>query len=210
MVNEMEFGSDPKEGIANMARRSQGTAGLQAVETTFMDASSCVAEVMGTELFTLTPDTVVGSALRLAATKRIHHFLVIEDGSLTGIVCQADLQQARQGALISDCMSSPVLCIGPETTLKEAADIMQENAVGCLPVVTGAFLVGVITRDGLGRMGVAPDDDLDDDDDEDPDASICAACGGEKNVRRDLRTAMLTLCSDCAAVMPVTAIPRGN
>jgi hypothetical protein len=29
-------------------------------------------------------------------------------------------------------------------------------------------------------------------------------------VRRDLRTGMLSLCTDCAAVMPVTDPPRGN
>jgi predicted transcriptional regulator len=176
-----------------------------------MDASCCVAEVMGTELFTLTPDTVVGSALRLAATKRIHHFLVIEDGSLTGIVCQDDLRQARHGALVGECMSSPVLCIGPETTLKEAADIMQENEVGCLPVVTGAFLVGVITRDKLTRMGLPPEEvpeptittDV-------ASAPICAACGGAHEVRRDLRTGMLNLCAECAAVMPANDPPRGN
>jgi predicted transcriptional regulator len=173
-----------------------------------MDASCCVAEVMGTELFTLTPDTVVGSALRLAATKRIHHFLVIEEGSLTGIVCQDDLRTARQSALVGECMSSPVLCIGPETTLKEAADIMEENAVGCLPVVTGAFLVGVITKDKLSKMGVNPDEAAEED--EESEAASCAACGGAQEVRRDLRTGLLSLCVKCAAVMPLTEPPRGN
>jgi predicted transcriptional regulator len=174
-----------------------------------MEPSCCVAEVMGTELFTLTPDTVVGSALRLAANKRIHHFLVIEDGSLTGIVCQDDLRQARHGALVGECMSSPVLCIGPETTLKEAADIMQENEVGCLPVVTGAFLVGVITRDKLTRMGLSTEEE----EEVLPVAAetlSCAACGGAHDVRRDLRTGMLLLCSECAAVMPANDPPRGN
>jgi CBS domain-containing protein len=192
-----------------MSRREEGSAGLTTAEENFMDASCCVAEVMGTELFTLTPDTVVGSALRLAAHKRIHHFLVIEDGSLTGIVCQADLQQARTSAMVGECMSSPVLCIGPETTLKEAADIMQENSVGCLPVVTGAFLVGVITRDKLVRMGVEAEESGED---PEPDETmlVCAACGGSKDVRRDLRTGMLSLCNDCAAVMPATDPPRGN
>ena len=38
----------------------------------------------------------------------------------------------------------------------------------------------------------------------------CAACGGHKGVRRDLRTGMLSLCTDCAAVMPATDPPRGN
>jgi predicted transcriptional regulator len=174
-----------------------------------MDASCCVAEVMGTELFTLTPDTVVGSALRLAANKRIHHFLVIEDGSLTGIVCQADLQQARTSALVGECMSSPVLCIGPETTLKEAADIMHENSVGCLPVVTGAFLVGVITRDKLVRMGVEAEQELEVATVDESEVT-CAACGGHQGVRRDLRTGMLSLCVECAAVMPAADVPRGN
>jgi CBS domain-containing protein len=194
-----------------MRRRSQETAGLSAVEEgSSLDASCCVAEVMGTELFTLTPDTVVGSALRLAATKRIHHFLVIEEGSLTGIVCQDDLRLARQGALVGECMSSPVLCIGPETTLKEAADIMQENAVGCLPVVTGAFLVGVITRDKLVRMGVNAEDVVETPEGEAPAAQACAACGSNEGIRRDLRTGLLFLCGDCAAVMPSTDPPRGN
>jgi hypothetical protein len=102
-----------------------------------------------------------------------------------------------------------VLCIGPETTLKEAADIMQENAVGCLPVVTGAFLVGVITRDKLVRMGVEAEDEVEEPE-PDESALACAACGGSKDVRRDLRTGMLSLCTECAAVMPATDPPRGN
>jgi CBS domain-containing protein len=163
---------------------------------------------MGTELFTLTPDTVVGSALRLSASKRIHHFLVIDDGSLTGIVCQEDLRLARQSSLVGECMSSPVLCIGPETTLREAADIMQENSVGCLPVVTGAFLVGLITRDKLERMGVGPDDAQIETGDE---VLTCAACGSEENVHRDVRAGMVGLCRNCAAVMPAVVEPlKGN
>lgn len=195
-----------------MRRRSQSMAGRSTVEGPVLDASCCVAEVMGTELFTLTPDTVVGSALRLAAAKRIRHFLVIEDGSLTGIVCQDDLRQARRSALVGECMSSPVLCIGPETTLREAADIMEENSVGCLPVVTGAFLVGVITRDKLAHMGVNAQERivLDETAGEDQEPSVCVACGGAKQVRKELRAGMMALCQDCAAVMPAAEMLKGN
>ena len=52
-------------------------------------------------------------------------------------------------------MSSPVLCIGPDTTLEEAAQIMGEQEVSCLPVVTGAFLVGIVTRAALATVGLA-------------------------------------------------------
>ena len=97
----------------------------------------CVAEVMGTELYTLTPDTVVASARRLAFDNGIDHLLVLENGTLAGIVCKDDLRFAARTALVSECMSSPVLCIAPDTTLREAAQIMVEQNVSCLPVVTG-------------------------------------------------------------------------
>jgi CBS domain-containing protein len=176
-----------------------------------VDPSCCVAEVMGTDLFTLTPDTVVASALRLSAAKRIRHFLVIEDGNLTGIVCQSDLRQARDSSLVGTCMKTPVLCIGPETTVQDAADIMEQNAVGCLPVVTGAFLVGMITRDRLSKLTgkevrstPSGDVSLEDVLAEAPDDSTCAACGRETTVKPYLRSGMLSLCKDCAALMPAS------
>jgi CBS domain-containing protein len=173
-----------------------------------VDPACCVAEVMGTDLFTLTPDTVVASALRLATTKRIRHFLVIEDGNLTGIVCQSDLRQARDGSLVGTCMKTPVLCIGPETTVQDAADIMEQNAVGCLPVVTGAFLVGMITRDRLSKLTgkelrSIPQLEQALEDPSEPEENSCAACGRETAVKPYLRSSMIPLCKDCAALMPV-------
>jgi len=115
-----------------------------------LDIGSCtVAEVMGTDLFTLTPETSVESARRLVNMSGNHHLIVIEDGTLAGIVCETDLRKADQDGCVADCMTSPVLCISAETTLQEAVDIMGANDVDCLPVVTGAFLVGMVTRDAL-------------------------------------------------------------
>ena len=169
---------------------------------------------MGTELFTLTPDTVVSSALRLASSRRIQHFLVIEDGSLTGIVCQSDLRSARESALVAACMKSPVLCIGPDTTVEDAAEIMEQNEVGCLPVVTGAFLVGMITRDKLSTLekdDVALEvDDLLADEPEEPVEIACTACGRSDKVRHYYRAGMLPLCGDCADLLPAAESPRGN
>ena len=174
---------------------------------------------MGTELFTLTPDTVVASALRLASSRRIRHFLVIEDGSLTGIVCQSDLRQARESSLVSGCMKSPVLCIGPDTTVKDAVDIMDQNEVGCLPVVTGTFLVGMITRDRLSKLTGKPpvrsliesvDIELETEEEQEVEMTTCTACGKADTVRPYYRAGMLPLCGDCAEVLPATRAPRGN
>lgn len=172
-----------------------------------IDETSCVAEVMGTELFTLTPDTMVGSALRLASTRRIHHFLVIEDGSLAGIVAERDLQEAGEATFVGACMKSPVLCVAPDTTVEEARDIMEENEVGCLPVVTGTFLVGMLTRErlvppqGLAGRGPFVDEPIE--------AGPCTACGAP-DARPYYRAGMLPLCRTCAELLPRAEPRRGN
>jgi len=151
--------------------------------------SCCVAEVMGTELFTLTPDTVVASAQRLAVDNGVEHLLVLDNGTLTGIVCSGDLRGASRDALVGECMSSPVLCVGPDTTLQDAVDIMAENDIGCLPVVTGAFLVGIVTLEALATAGLtehAPQE-----------PATCVACGARHNVRREPHAGCLALCTDC-------------
>jgi CBS domain-containing protein len=151
--------------------------------------SCCVTEVMGTELFTLTPDTVVASARRLAFDNGIRHLLVLEGGALAGIVTEEDLRMAARDALVGELMKSPVLCIAPETTLDEAATLMEEHGVSCLPVVEGAQLVGLVTRAGLAALGGGPDP-LDA-------AEVCVACGSAEDVRHDPRAALLAMCADC-------------
>jgi len=152
------------------------------------DTGSCqVAEVMGTELFTLTPDTVVASAQRLAFDNDIQHMLVLDGGTLTGIVCDEDLRTASRDALVGELMRTPVLCIAPDTTLDEAIELMEEHGVSCLPVVKGTALVGIVTRKGLALLGGGPE----------AEADVCVACGGTEEVRHDPRAGMLALCADC-------------
>jgi CBS domain-containing protein len=160
--------------------------------------SCCVAEVMGTELYTLTPDTVVASAKRLARDNGIEHLLVLDNGTLTGIVCGDDLRTAARDALVGECMSSPVLCVGPDTSLQDAVDIMAENDIGCLPVVTGAFLVGMITLEALTSAGLTEDEPEPDD--------ACVACATTEDVRRDPRASCLPLCGDCLGRTAMAAL----
>ena len=153
--------------------------------------SCCVAEVMGTELYTLTPDTTAFAARRLADDNGIEHLLVLDSGTLAGIVCADDLRKASREALVRECMSSPVLCIGPDTTLDEAAQIMVDEDVSCLPVVTGTFLVGIMTREGLATAGFAAARTI---------AFVkqtCRACGGKREVRKDPRVGGIPLCATC-------------
>ncbi len=114
------------------------------------DIASCtVAEVMGTDLSTLTVESTVASARRLIASSGNDHLIVLEDGALAGIVSDRELRAADRDARVGDCMTSPVVCVSADTTLQEAVDIMGDNDVDCLPVVTGAYIVGLVTREAL-------------------------------------------------------------
>ena len=158
------------------------------METADAAAGSCaVAEVMGTELFTLTPDTVVASARRLAWGNGVRHLLVLDGGTLTGIVSDEDLRTAERDALVGELMRSPVLCIAPDTTLDEANELMDEHGVSCLPVVEGSELVGLVTREGLALLTGGPAVETD----------RCVACGASDEVRHDPRAGMVALCADC-------------
>ena len=184
------------------------------------EIGSCsVAEVMGTELFTLTPDTAVASARRLVIENDIDHMLVLDNGTLAGIVCRDDLSHADRHGRVGDYMTSPVVCVTPDTTLQEAIDIMGANDIDCLPVVTGTFLVGMVTWNALASAELTPrnldandngtadaDDSLDDDEEDSRRGTLfgeeisgdpCALCGSLNEARSVSTLAGLSLCGGC-------------
>ena len=48
--------------------------------------------------------------------------------------------------LVKEVMSTTVVTIGPHEPLANAARLMLEQKVGCLPVVDGEKLVGILTE----------------------------------------------------------------
>jgi CBS domain-containing protein len=48
--------------------------------------------------------------------------------------------------LVKEVMSSEVITTTPDLPLVEAARILMERKIGCLPVVEGGRLVGIITE----------------------------------------------------------------
>ncbi len=102
-----------------------------------------------------------------------HAPVVNRDGCLVGLVTQRDLlrnslkgnvglppeaeRQARLQITAGEIMSQDVVTARPEQDIREAARIMLDNKFGCLPVVEGNRLVGIVTESDFVRLLAAGD-----------------------------------------------------
>ncbi len=116
----------------------------------------------GSVLHSVSPDTSVYEAVAMMAARGIAAVLVIEQGSLLGIISAKDygtrvILQGKNGkdVLARDVMTSPVLTVGPETKIVDGMQIMTTKKIRHLPVVENGELVGVVTLADLVRAVVA-------------------------------------------------------
>jgi CBS domain-containing membrane protein len=123
-----------------------------------------VRDVMTAQVTTLKRNEKLTLADDLMQLGRIRHLPVLEDdgGQLVGILSQRDLfrgalaqalgygQYARRKLLdtfsVKDVMTTEVITTSPETPLVEAAQVLMQRKIGCLPVVENGRLAGIITE----------------------------------------------------------------
>ena len=125
-----------------------------------------VRDWMSREPLVVFPQTSVEEAIKTMRQNRVRHLPVIKDDNrLVGIVTQTDLIQASPSPATSlsvweinfllarmqvrDAMTKKVIVVEEECPLEEAALVMAEHKIGCLPVVRGKRLVGIITETDL-------------------------------------------------------------
>jgi len=111
---------------------------------------------------TITADTSFPDAFRMIREKKIRHLPVVDKGKLIGIVAQTDLLHASPSSAttltvfeinyllanlhVREVMTSPPITVPKDAPLEQAAHIMVEKKIGCLPVMSNGNLVGVITE----------------------------------------------------------------
>ena len=121
-------------------------------------STAVVAEIMRPKPKTILGMDTVREALRVMTYHQIRHLVVVSHcGSLCGLISQRDILRslAQNGdglALIQDTMSKPVAHITPDMPVNEAARLMWDRRIGCLPILNeGGELVGIITRSDVLR-----------------------------------------------------------
>ena len=123
-----------------------------------------VRDVMTKEVTTLKRNESLTLADDLMHLGRIRHLPVLDDDgeTLIGIITQRDLfrgalaqaigygQFARRKLLnslvVKEVMTTDPTTTTPETPLTDAARVLMQNKIGCLPVVEKGRLVGILTE----------------------------------------------------------------
>lgn len=120
----------------------------------WIDNYKHVEQFMITDLYTVRPEDVLDLAASLMHWRRVRHVPVEDDdGRLVGLVSHRDILELlalgriekTSAVVVRDVMKKDLLTVGPETPTLEALQIMREKRIGCLPVVIGEKLVGIIT-----------------------------------------------------------------
>lgn len=122
-----------------------------------------VRDFMTPNVVTVRPDDTIARAYELMLDNRFRHLVVVDaEGDLVGLLTHRDLLRyaliertdlplsLQRGVLrrirVEEVMTSEVETAEPGQWLHEAALVMFDNKYGCLPVVEGARVVGILTE----------------------------------------------------------------
>ena len=115
--------------------------------------------IMSTDLVTIRPDENLAAARALMHEKRIHHLPVVDDQEeLIGLVTLTNVLAATDSFLrdddsrihakeivVKDMMVTDVATVDEHASLRQAALFLERHRIGCLPVMSGDKLKGIIT-----------------------------------------------------------------
>jgi len=130
-----------------------------------------VKDRMTSDPLTITTDTSLKDALELIRSKPFRHLPVLdENDKLVGIVTEKSLVYAAPTPTttlsvfevdyilartkVGQIIQGPVVTVGPDLPLEEAARVMVDHRIGCLPIVEDDKLIGIISDTDIFRVFV--------------------------------------------------------
>lgn len=125
-----------------------------------------VRDLMSRDVETLDPADDVDLAEMFMRLDRLHHFPVMDNGQVIGVLSHRDVayhsvspsssglsgdarRQINLRVKVREIMTRDVKTVPSDTPILEAAELMKVGYLGCLPVVDEGELVGIITGSDL-------------------------------------------------------------
>ena len=112
-------------------------------------------DIMSTEVKTIGPRASVAEARTLMEGAGVHHLIVVEDGLVVGVLSARDLGGRAasgrdvDGVRVEDVMSPHVVSMSPDATIRQAANRLRGRGIGCLAVMDGSKLRGIVTTSDM-------------------------------------------------------------
>lgn len=111
-----------------------------------------VNEIMSAPVYTIDANEPATTAWETMRFRRTRHLVVTgSEGRVIGVISASDLggkhgDTVRVRRRVGDLMTEKLVVCTPETTIREAANLMRGHAVNCLPVFNGRDrLKGIVT-----------------------------------------------------------------
>ncbi len=113
-----------------------------------------VRDIMRRPAIAVSSETTLEEAYRTMQRESIRHLPVQQGDRLVGIVTDRDLRLATSalspaprspGSPVSEVMTRNPQTADPEDAVEDAARTMRRKKIGCLPVLEGGQLAGIIT-----------------------------------------------------------------
>lgn len=126
-------------------------------------SSLIVRDLMTEEVYSVRPSEDLARLVDLMDDIHVRHVPVVDDDRvIVGLVSQRDLvrevlhgsrdlpfsalRELLQLKDVRSIMTTDVETVEPDTKIEDAGQIMLDNKLGCLPVVDGGRLVGILTE----------------------------------------------------------------
>ena len=130
-----------------------------------VESKKPVREIMNKKILTVSPDDRIIHARRIMVDEKIARLPVVDKGQLVGMISDNELAFAFANVkksfplghqkhrldefLVKDVMKTPAIWTQPNSTAKQAAEIMLKYNVGALPIIENDKIVGIISRTDL-------------------------------------------------------------
>jgi CBS domain-containing protein len=111
-----------------------------------------ILDSKGRDVFSVTPDVTVYTAIELMCQKDVGGLLIVEHDKLVGIFTERDYARklilkgkSSKETPIGDLMTRNPIVVSPESTIEDCMKIMSSKHIRHLPVVDGDKLIAMIS-----------------------------------------------------------------
>jgi CBS domain-containing protein len=117
-----------------------------------MQTVNQLLRVKGSQIFSVAPTDSVLRAIEIMATRHVGALLVMNQGTLLGIISERDYarkvilkNRSSHDTPVGDIMRSPPITVSPENTVHHCMELMTEGRFRHLPVVEAGRVVGMLS-----------------------------------------------------------------